>query len=91
MALAECDHALEEPENILICLQLAPVQPSRRIVLVIRIIVTELCIQEFVSGPEHRGSVRDQEDGEEILDLLLSQPHHFRWHNLIAFPSTVPA
>ena len=55
------------------------------------LLLPSLRIHEFIAGAEHRSSVRDHQDCEEILDLLLSQPHHFRRHILIAFPSAVPA
>ena len=42
----------------LIRLELAPVQPSGFVVLVIRIVIAELRVQEFVAGPEHRDAVR---------------------------------
>src|SRR5262249_23116777 len=69
MAFTKRNHALEETEDVLICPKLAPVQPSGWVVLVVRIIVAELCVQEFIPGPEHGSPVRQHEQAEEILDL----------------------
>src|SRR5689334_2767932 len=49
MLFSKCNHALEEAEYILICLKLAPVQPSRSVVLVVGIVVAVLGVQEFVA------------------------------------------
>jgi hypothetical protein len=52
VVLAEGNHALEEAEHILIGLQLGPIEPSRLIVLVIRVVVAKLRIQEFISSDQ---------------------------------------
>src|SRR5271165_766951 len=90
MSLPERDHALEETENILISSKLAPVQPSSFVVLVIRIVVAELRVEEFVPGPEHRDPVRQQQQAAEILNLLPAQRQHGRWRSFVSFVPTVP-
>src|SRR5439155_25307808 len=61
MLFSKCNHAFEEAKHVLIGLKLAPVQPSRSVVLVVRIVVAELRIEEFIAGPEHWNSVRQHE------------------------------
>ena len=91
VALAEGDHALEEAENILIGLELRPIEPSRDVVLVIRIIIAKLRIQEFISGSKHRGSVRQHKQAEEVLHLLPVQRQHLGRGARITLMSAVPA
>src|ERR1700751_2066161 len=90
MTFTKRNHVLEETENVSIRLQLAPVQPPGFVVLVIRIVVAELRIQEFVAGPEHWDSIRKHEQAEKILYLLAPQGQHILWGSVIAFVTTVP-
>src|ERR1700678_1827941 len=91
MTLPERNHALEETKDVLIRPKLAPVQPSRFIVLVVGIVVSKLRVQELVPSPEHRSPVREHQQAAEVLDLLASQREHSRWRSFIPFVSTVPA
>jgi hypothetical protein len=50
MSLPERDHVLEKSEHIQVRPQLAPVQPSDFVVLVIRIVVAVLRVQEFITA-----------------------------------------
>src|SRR5580704_12677439 len=90
MRLPKRDHAFEETENVLIGPELAPVQPSRLVVLVVRVVIAELRVKEFVSGPEHRGSVREHQKAEEIFDLLPAKPQHRRRRPFVPFGTAVP-
>ena len=58
MILSERNHVLEETKNVLIRLELTPVQPSNFVILVIGIVVAKLRVQELVPGPKHRRTVR---------------------------------
>src|ERR1700739_1435852 len=91
MTFTKRNHVLEETKNVSIRLQLAPVQPSGFVVLVIRIVIAKLRVQEFVAGPEHRDSVRQHEQAEKILYLLASQGQHPIRRAFVAFVTTVPA
>src|ERR1700758_1721833 len=91
MTFTKRNHVLEETENVSIRLQLAPVQPSGLVVLVIGVVVAELRVQEFVAGPEHWDSVRKHQQAEEILYLLAPQSQHFMRRAFVAFVTTVPA
>ena len=91
MAFAERNHFLEEAEDVLICLKLAPIEPSSRVVLVIRIVVAKLRVQELVSRAKHRSPVRQHEHAEEILHLPASQGQHFGECTFVAFVPAVPA
>src|ERR1700740_1863050 len=91
MPFSKTDHVLEKTENVSILLELTPVQPSGLVVLVIRIVIAELRVQEFVAGPEHGDPVREHEQTEKILYLLASEGQHFIGRAIIAFETTVPA
>src|SRR5208337_2870575 len=90
MTLPERNHAFEETENILISPELAPVQPSRFVVLVIGIIVAELRVKEFIPSSEHWDSVGQQQQAAEVLDLLPAQRQHGRGRAFVPFVPTVP-
>src|SRR5271166_2359910 len=90
MSLPERNHAFEEPKYLLICFQLAPIQPAYFVVLVIWVVVAELCIQELVTSPEHREAVREHEEAEEILSLFPAKRQNLRWRVLASFVSAVP-
>src|SRR5208283_109752 len=70
MIFPECNHALKETENVGACPELVPVQPTRFVVLVIRIVVAELRVHKFVSCPQHRGSIRQEQQAAEVLNLF---------------------
>src|SRR5271157_828301 len=90
MRLPERNHALEEAEYVLIRVELTPIQPTDFIVLVIRVVVSELCVQEFVTGPEHRDAVREHEEAEEVFSLFPAKGQNLRWRALVSFVSAVP-
>src|ERR1022692_280094 len=90
MRFPERNHRFEEPEYILIRLELTPIEPADFVVLVIRIIVSELCVQEFVTGAEHRDAVREHEQAEEVFSLSPAKCQNLRWRALVSFVSAVP-
>src|SRR5208282_5554578 len=90
MRLTECDHAFEEAEYILIRLELTPIQPADFVVLVIRVVVSELCVQELVTSPEHRDAVREHEEAEKVFSLFPAKCKNFRRRALVSFVSAVP-
>src|SRR5882724_6963813 len=90
MGSPERNHVLEEMKNVRVRMQLAPVQPSGFIVLVIGIVVAKLRIQEFISGSEHWGSVREKQQTAEILDLLSAQSQHLPGRPLFPVVAAVP-
>src|ERR1700686_2330325 len=90
MGLAERNHAFEEAEYVPIRLKLTPIQPADFVVLVIRVVVSELCIQELVTGPEHRDAVREHEKAEEVFSLFPAKCQNLLWRALVSFVSAVP-
>src|SRR5271169_428505 len=90
MRLPERNHRLEEPEYILIRFELTPIQPADFVVLVIRVVVSELCIQELVAGPEHWDAVREHEEAEKVLSLFPAKCQNLRWRAPVSFVSAVP-
>src|SRR5208337_3943814 len=90
MSFPKRNHAFEKTEDVLIPPELAPVQPSSFVVLVIGIVITVLRVQEFIPGPEHWDPVRQQQQAAEILNLLPAQRQHGRWRSFVSFVPTVP-
>src|SRR6202162_4291703 len=90
MRLPEGNHTFDEAEGVLIRLELTPIQPADFIVLIIWVVVSELCIQELVTGPEHRDAIREHEQAEEVFGLFPSQCQNLRWRALVSFVSAVP-
>src|SRR5208337_1120941 len=90
MRLPERNHALEEAEYVLIRLELTPIQPANFVVLVIRVVVSELSVQKLVTRAEHRDAVREHEEAEEVLSLFPAKCQNLRWHALVSFVSAVP-
>ncbi|WP_157467727.1 hypothetical protein [Edaphobacter aggregans] len=90
MTLSECDHASEETEYVLIRLQLTPVKPSRFVVLVIGIVVTELGVHEFVPCPEHWDPIRQKQQTAKVFNLLSAEREHLGRYGFIPFMTTVP-
>src|SRR4029077_8645266 len=90
MISSERNHLLEELEDVLVGLELTPIQPSNFIILVIGIVVAELSIQELVAGAKHRRTVGQEEQAAEILYLLPAQCVDCRGHALIPLLPTIP-
>src|SRR5215471_9816556 len=90
MPFSKTNHVLEETENVLVLLELVPVEPSGFAVLVIGIVIAELRVQEFVAGPKHWDPVRQHEKAEKVLYLPAPQGQHLIRHPLIPFVTTVP-
>src|SRR6267143_3498731 len=90
MSFPKRNHALEETKHVRVRARLAPVQPSRFVILVIGIVVAKLRIQEFISSSEHWGAVREKQQTAEILDLLSTQRQYLRGRPLFPFVAAVP-
>src|SRR5271167_1379114 len=90
MRLPERNHAFKETEYVLIHLELAPIQPANFVVLVIRVVVSELCVQELVTSSEHRDAVREHEEAQEVFSLFPAKCQSLRWRALVSFVSAVP-
>src|SRR5208282_4651227 len=90
MRLPERNHAFKEPEYVLIRLELTPIQPADTVVLIVGIIVSELGVQELVTGSEHRDAVREHEEAEEVFSLFPAKCQNLRWRALVSFVSAVP-
>src|SRR5207244_12925098 len=90
MSFPERNHVLEETKNVRVRTQLAPVQPSGFVILVIGIVVAKLRIQEFISGSEHWSSVREKQQTAEILDMLSAQCQYVRCRYLVLLVAAGP-
>src|SRR5450631_2205832 len=90
MRFPERNHAFEKAEYVLIRLELTPFEPTGFVVLVIRVVVSDLCIQELVAGPKHRDAVREHEEAEEVFSLFPAKCANLRWRALVSFVSAIP-
>src|SRR5215471_20167133 len=91
VAFSECNHLFEETENVLIRLQLSPIEPTDFVVLVIGIVVAKLGVQELITSPEHRDAVRQQNQTAEVLNLFPPQRQNRFWRLRVSFVVAVPA
>src|SRR3974390_892615 len=90
MRFPERDHLLKKAKNALIRLKLGPVKPPDFVILVVGIVVSELLVQEFITGPEHRDAIRQQEQTAEVLDLFSAKRHDVRRCPFMSFMTAVP-
>src|SRR5271165_4619140 len=90
MSLPECDHVFEETKNVLVGAELVPVKPPDFIVLVVRIVVAKLSVQEFVTGAQHWDAVRQQKQAAEVLHLLPAERENLGWRTFFPFMATIP-
>ena len=91
MQLAKGDHVLNEPVHLAVVFQPVPVQPGRFAVDLERVVVAQLGLQELIAHAEHRGTVGEHQQAEEILHLPFSQAEDFRSQIEIAFGAAVPS
>src|SRR5215510_7557186 len=70
---SECNHALNEAQQVSISPSQIPVHPADLIVLAIRIVITLLRAAHFVAGQNHRHAMREQQDRSEVLALASAQ------------------
>ena len=61
MGFSERNHTFEETKDVLIRLELVPVQPTDFVVLVVGIVVAKLRVEEFIAGSEHGDTIRQHE------------------------------
>src|SRR5271165_199638 len=91
MRLAKSDHELKETEYISVLAKPVPTKPTRFIILIVRVVIPSLGVQEFIAGCEHWYPIRQHQQTAEIFRLALSQSNHFGRNAIIAFPPTIPA
>jgi hypothetical protein len=91
MRFAESDHELKETEYIGVLSEPIPIKPSRLVVLIVRVVIPALRMQEFIASREHRYPIRQHQQATEIFRLAFSQSNHFGSNAVIAFPTAIPA
>ncbi len=88
--LPKCDHVLEEPKDVRMCIAPAPVEPGCLVVLAVRVAVAALRLHELIAGAKHRGAVREHEQAAEVSHLPLAQGHDLGGDILFTLPAAVP-
>src|ERR1017187_4587059 len=73
MPLAQADHSLHERQQVAILRLQIPVQPTCRIVLAIRVVVSQLRMTGAITRVQHRYALGQQQRGQEIPLLLGAQ------------------
>jgi hypothetical protein len=91
MGLAEGDQPRDEPEVIRPDLALSPVEPGRRIVLVVRVVVAALGVEELIARGDHRDPVCQEDQTAEVFRLSESEGEHVRGYAFVPLPAAVPA
>src|SRR4051812_19098347 len=69
----------------------APVEPGRRVVLAVRVVIAALRVEELVPGGDHRDPVRQQEEAAEVLRLPEPEGLDLTGDALGPLPAAVPA
>ncbi len=69
----QVDHEPKEAKHVAMLVQPVPIQPRRFIVLVVRVVVASLRVQELVAGREHRCAVGEHQQAAEVPGLLFAQ------------------
>src|SRR6266540_4388501 len=77
MRSSQPDQQLEEPEQVSIGIEQAPVNPADLIVLAVGVVVTTLCPPELVAGQDHGGAGGEQENRREVPHLPPAQSIDF--------------
>src|SRR5215469_9402951 len=91
MRLSKRNHAFDEPTDVTILFELTPIEPADFVILVVRIVVSELSIQELVACAKHRDAIREHEQAEEVFCLFPAQCQNLLRGAIISFMSAVPA
>ena len=73
MLFAQTNHRSGKVQKLRIFLRQAPVKPRRLVVLAVCVVVAVLRSAEFVSAQEHRRSLRDHQNGDEVFELAHAQ------------------
>src|SRR5262245_23939584 len=81
---------LNEPVNVGVPFQEAPVEPACLVVLAIGVVVTVLSTPYFVPHRYHWHAKREHSYGEEVFDLSISQ-RFYLWIDARTFYAAVPA
>src|SRR5205085_10856326 len=63
----------EEPEDALVLLGQAPVEPADVAVLAIGVVVALLGPADLVAAGDHRDALRQEQDGRHVLDLAAAE------------------
>lgn len=91
MRFPEGDHLAKELKKLSIIFELVPVEPSRLVILVVRIVVALLRVQELVTRQKHRRAVCQEQQAADILSLTTPQCRDWLREVPISLVTTVPA
>src|ERR1700758_4414118 len=89
--LAQGDHPLEKAEQVAVLLKPIPVEPGHLVILVVRVVVAVLSVEELVAGTEHRGTVGQHQQTTKVFHLPAAQRQDVFQHAVVALPTAVPA
>src|SRR5262249_39985398 len=89
--LAQGDHPLEKAEQVAVLLKPIPVDPGHLVILVVRIVVAVLSVEELVAGTEHRGTVGQHQQTTKVFHLPTAQRQDVFQQAVVALPTAVPA
>src|SRR5262249_62235835 len=70
---AKADHQLEEAQQLALGLAEIPREPADRVILAVDVIVPALCLADLIAAPQHRHTLREQQDRGKVLDLAQPQ------------------
>ena len=91
MGFAEGDHQPREAENVGMRFEPIPVEPGGRVLLIVRIVVPALGLEELIARAQHRRAVGEQEQAQEVLGLALAQRDHLGGRPAVTIESGIPA
>src|SRR5690348_8346668 len=74
MRASQPDQQLEEPEQVSIAVEQAPVHPADLIVLAVGVVIPTLGPPELVAGQDHGSAGGEQENRREVPHLPSAQP-----------------
>src|SRR6516164_1992507 len=73
MTLAQVDHFAHKTQEAGILVGQRPIDPAHLVVLAPGVVVAALRTQKLVAGQKHRHALRQQQGGEEVTSLALTQ------------------
>ena len=77
MLETKANQRLREANQIDVLFDELPIEPGNRVVLAIGIVVAALSPPAFVAGKEHRHALAEQQRGENVANLAVSQAFDF--------------
>ena len=89
MSFPKGDHFLNETEHVPVGLSQTPVKPTCVVVLAVSVVVSLLCPKHFVTKQDHGDTVAEQQDGNHVFGLLLSEGQYL-WDLGFPFIPAVP-